>query len=141
MFFKKAILIENGLILFLEPVLELALQSYFILYNVNVKFSLDIMFTGCMTDVWWIYNNIGYTVKPCIGLPSLGPPHNTCKQGVTTSWHYLTALWSWSGSPDQHQSSAQLFAVLHSSFITVFLLVYTGWFKALAHFLNILIGR
>jgi hypothetical protein len=96
------LLIENWLIsasfLFLEPVFELALLSYFIPCDVSIKGSLDILFTEFMTRVWWIYNNMGYMVKPCIGIPSLGPPHsrphNTCRQGITASWHYLTALWS-----------------------------------------------
>jgi hypothetical protein len=45
---------------------------HFVACNVYTKGSPDILFTEYMAGVWWIYNNMGYIVMPCIGMPSYG---------------------------------------------------------------------
>jgi hypothetical protein len=84
----------------LVKALELTLPSYFIACNANKKGSLGILFTEYTAMGWWIYNNFGYIVMSCIGIHSHGHcqlPHPTTTlagQRITTSWHYLTTLWS-----------------------------------------------
>jgi hypothetical protein len=67
---------------------------HFVACNVNTKGSPDILFTENMAGVWWIYNNMGYNVMPCIGIPSYGTCIASSPQLLQTGNNNTLALFN-----------------------------------------------